>query len=103
VTQLPPGLTNVIAVAAGHGAVLGLRGDQPRTSVIPGSDPVIHNGVFQVSLASRVGRVYRLECKDSLLDAQWFPLPLVPGREGILTLSDTRTLAGKRFYRIREW
>lgn len=103
VTQLPPGLTNVIAVAAGHGAVLGLKSDRPRTSVIPGSGPAIHNGVFQVSVAARVGKVYRLECKDSLLDAQWLPLPLVAGREGNLTLRDTRTLAGKRFYRIREW
>ena len=58
---------------------------------------------FRVSLPTQSGRVYRLEYKHSLADADWTALPLVAGTGHERTLTDPTATGAQRFYRVRRW
>jgi hypothetical protein len=58
---------------------------------------------FSVSVPTQTGRVYALEYKDSLEDAEWIPLPLVGGSGHERTLPDPTAEGTQRFYRVRRW
>ena len=100
---IPPGLTNVVAIAAGGYFNLALIGDGP---------PVLNglpvnagwgSNVFHISLTSQNNSVYRLEYKNDLSDANWLGLPLVPGTGALLNLADPTATGRQRFYRVRRW
>ena len=65
--------------------------------------PISGAGVFQTSLRTRSGRVYRMEYKESLEDGSWTALPLAAGNGRMLTLKDTAANTAQRFYRVRQW
>jgi Subtilase family len=55
-----------------------------------------------VSFTTVANLNYTLEYKNSLSDANWTALPgSVQGNGGVMTLHDTSTMVGGRFYRIR--
>lgn len=102
-TNLPPGLGNVSAIAAGDYHNLALVANGPPSQFPPPTNPVLSSGIFRVSVQSRAGRVYRLEYKNSLSDAAWTPLPLVAGTGITLMLTDAAAPSSQRFYRLRQW
>jgi hypothetical protein len=102
-TNIPPGLTNVLAVASGSYHNLALVGDGPPLQFSPLLDPTWKSNRFTASLNSENKRVYRLEFKDSLSDSSWSALPLVAGTGRKITLTDPSATGTQRFYRVRQW
>ena len=80
-TNVPIGLTNVIAIAGGGYHGLALIGDGPPLQQATLLNPNLSPKGFNVSVPSQNGRVYRLEYKNSLADADWIALPLSAGRD----------------------
>ena len=103
VTNVPLGLSNVVAIAAGRDFSLALvgRGGPSQGARIVGSKR--DDGEFTTSLQSQSGRVYALEYKDSLSDTKWTASPLVAGNGGNLILTDPSAMNAHRFYRVRRW
>jgi hypothetical protein len=102
-TEVPTGLTNVTAVAAGSFQSLAIIGNgRPVEHASLRHASMDANG-FSVSVPTQSGRVYVLEYKDSLADAEWTRLPLVAGSGHQRTLTDPNTTATQRFYRVRQW
>jgi len=100
---VPPGLSNVVAVAGSANVNLALVGDGPpvvRASLL---SPGWNAEGFSVSVPTQCGRVYRLEHKSSLADANWVALPLVAGNGGVRQLTDPTATGAQRFYRVRRW
>jgi alpha-tubulin suppressor-like RCC1 family protein len=102
-TNVPSALTNVVAISAGNYHNLARVGSGPP---IPGT-PVTHpsrsaNG-FSLVVPSQSGRVYALEYKDNLSDANWASLPLTAGTGKDLVLLDPTANDSQRFYRVRRW
>jgi alpha-tubulin suppressor-like RCC1 family protein len=98
--DVPPDLSNVVAVASGDGHNLALVGtDFP---VLLTNSAWDTNG-FRVTVSTQSGRVYRLEYKDSLMDSNWLSLPLVAGNGSSQVLSDPTAAGAQRFYRVRRW
>jgi len=102
-TEVPAGLTNVVSVAAGGASSMAVvAGTVPPTQVAL-TDAAFAGGRFTVRVPTNRGRVYALEYKDSLSDAQWTLLPLLAGSGGAVTLSDAAPGPNQRFYRVRRW
>jgi parallel beta-helix repeat protein len=102
--RVPPSLINkVAAITAGSDHDLGLVGSGAPILKVPMSDPTWNGNHFAVSLPTHSGHVYVLEYKDSPVDANWIPLPLVAGTGGMQTLIDTTASGAQRFYRVRRW
>lgn len=102
-TNVPSGLTNVVGISGGFDYALAIAGEGqpiPQTFL---SNPSWTAKGFSVFLPSQSGRVYQLEYKNSLSDANWTPLPLTAGNGGLLTLTDPTTNSSQRFYRVRRW
>ena len=102
-TNVPSGLTNVNAVSAGDSHTVALVGNGPPVIGATMSNAVISTNCFNVSVPTQCGRVYRLEYKASLSDADWTALPLVAGNGANLVLTDATALGSQRFYRVRRW
>src|SRR5258705_4395994 len=85
---VPPPLPMAAAVAAGDYVYAALIANGPPA---PGP-PLLSFGRgtnrFEVSVPTRSGRVYRLEYRNALADADWIGLPLVAGNGGTRILSD---------------
>ena len=90
----PAGLSNVVAVAAGayHSLLLG-----PRLLA-----PARQANSFSLLAQTFYRKSYVLQFKNSLADANWTPLPAMPGNGGLLMLTDTNATAPHRFYRVRQ-
>jgi alpha-tubulin suppressor-like RCC1 family protein len=101
-TNVPPGLSNVTAIAAAATYSLALVTGVPQRSALL-TQPARHVMSFTVAIPSRSGRVYRLEYKTALNDPTWTALPLITGNGGTLTLTDSVASDAHRFYRVREW
>jgi len=102
-TTVPSGLTNVFSIAAGGYHSLAVVGDHPPVAHAPLSNLKWNSNGFNISLPTQSGRVYRLEYKSSLADANWTALPLVTGNGSTLTLTDFTATNSQRFYRVRRW
>jgi len=102
-TSPPAGLNNVIAVAGGEYHVVALVGDAPPLRRSMAGNPARSASGFSLQLPTQCGRVYALEYKNSLTDANWVALPLVAGSGRILTLTDSTAQTSSRFYRVRAW
>jgi len=103
VTWPPDSVATDLSYVAAISRTLGLLGDGPPVQGAYLVQPRFGPGGFAVSLPSSSGRVYALEYKDSLADANWTALPLVAGTGGMLTLSDPGAPSSRRFYRVRKW
>jgi len=75
--NVPPGLTNVVAVASGDTHNLVLVGNSPPLLHSSLVNPTWSTNGFSVSVPTQNGQVYRLEYKNSLSDSDWMGLPLV--------------------------
>jgi hypothetical protein len=102
-TVVPEGLTNVVAVSAGDYHSFALVHDHPPVLTALAENPAFNGTNFSVQIPTQSGRVYRLEYKQSLADADWIPLPLVAGNGKTLTLMDQSAGASDRYYRVRWW
>jgi hypothetical protein len=102
-STVPAGLSNVLAVASGYFNNLALLGAAPPPSQVAALLPTVDSNGFSVSLPTQSGRAYRLEYKNSLEDANWIALPLVPGNGAVQVLSDNTAITSQRFYRVRQW
>ena len=102
-TNVPAGLTNVVAIAAGSDHSLALVGKGLPVLNAPAINPTWDGGRFSVSLASQAGHVFALEYKDSLWDTNWAALPLAAGNGGNLRLTDPSAMSAQRYYRVRRW
>ena len=77
--SVPPGLSNVVSIAAGGYNSLAIIGTGMAPSRVMITNAAFTAGTFSVRVATDRGKVYALEYKDSLADAQWQILPLVAG------------------------
>jgi hypothetical protein len=102
-TNVPSGLANVTAISAGGRSSVALVGEAPAPLQSPLVNPSFGGNGFTAQLQTQSGRVYRLEYKDSLQDADWTALPLVAGNGGMLTLTDFGPTSSQRYYRVRRW
>ncbi len=98
-TNVPTDLAQVVAIAAGGEQSLVLLGE---LASCPRLVAPAHNGQeFNVSVATELGKSYRLEFKNSLADPNWTMLPPLPGDGTVRRLSDPGAGTGQRFYRVR--
>jgi hypothetical protein len=102
-TNVPPTLTNVVTVAAGSDHSLAQVGSGPPVVSAPIIHPTLSGSGFSLAVPSQCGRVYALEYKNSLGDANWVPLPLVAGTGANLVLLDSTAMNTQRYYRVRRW
>ena len=102
-TNVPTGLTNVVAVAAGADHSLAQVGSGPPVLRAPVTGTALSASGFSLSLPSQSGRVYALEYKSDLNDANWVSLPLVAGTGRNVVLLDSTATNAQRFYHVRRW
>ncbi len=99
--NLPLGLSNVVALAAGEYYSLLLEGTPP-----PGPVP-LHLGrqgtQFSLVLQTAAGRHYALEYKPTLAPTNWTALPPLYGNGALQFLVDPSAAVPQRFYRVRQW
>lgn len=101
-SMVPPGLRNTLAIAGGQTFSLAVTNASGAPS-IQVNQPVKVAAKFDVSLSTQQGRVYALECKNSLDESNWKFVSLGVGDGTVRTLTDTAASELKRFYRVREW
>ncbi|MGA9450320.1 MAG: hypothetical protein WBW41_03135, partial [Verrucomicrobiia bacterium] len=82
---------------------LALIGNGPPVLQIPLINPAYKTNSFSVSLPTQCGRVYSLQYKNSLTDANWIALPLSAGNGNNITVTDTNATNSQRFYRVQQW
>ncbi len=99
-TNVPVGLSNVVAIAGGGGQSLALMGERASSPWL--LDPDQTGQEFNVALATERGKSYRLEFKNTLTDPNWTMLPPLPGDGTVRRLSDPWAGAGQRFHRVRQ-
>jgi hypothetical protein len=58
-------------------------------------------GLFQLSVTTEKGHLYRLEFADTLAPARWTALPAVQGNGTVTVLKDLAATNQQRFYRLR--
>lgn len=104
-TALPPGLSNVMMVAAGgdHGVDLVGKGAPGTPGPLALVNPEMGANGFSFSVLTQNGKVYRMEYKDALSNTTWTPLPLAAGNGGSLTFTDSTATNSQRFYRVSRW
>jgi hypothetical protein len=103
-STVPPGLTNVIQIAAGLVNTLVLVGTNPPASQAALTNASFGTDGFKVFLPTHNGKVYRLEFKNSISAATWTALPLQAGTGHLMQFTDPgASLNGERFYRVRQW
>jgi hypothetical protein len=104
-TDIPPGLTNVTAVAAGGNHCLAIASSNGEIPRLRASEllPTWSSNGFKLSVPTQCGKVYRLEYKDVLTGNDWTPLPLSSGNGGMKVLTDFIITNNQRFYRVRQW
>ena len=101
--DIPPGLSNVMAIAAGNFHSLALKTDPTASPPVLLSDPTCVGNTFSASAKTQSGSVYMLQYNDSLVTTNWISLPLVPGTGAKRIFSDSTAGEATRFYRLRRW
>jgi hypothetical protein len=102
-TNVPAGLSNVIAIAGGANGCLALIGNEPPVQQAFLSNTTVGSNSFSVTVPTQSGRVYYLEYKKNLGDTNWTALPLNFGTGANIVLTDTNATNAGRFYRVRRW
>ncbi|HTL57760.1 MAG TPA: hypothetical protein VL361_18885 [Candidatus Limnocylindrales bacterium] len=100
---MPPGLSNVVQIAAGAVHSLGLVDAGPSVMRAPLINPLFGTNGFTVSLQGRSGHVYVLLYKDHLSEPAWTSLPLIAGAPWAIQLQDPTAPKTQRFYRVSKW
>ena len=102
-TNVPTGLSNVVQIAAGLNDSLALVGSGPPMVKVPLTAAGFGTNGFAVVSPTRNGRVYRLECKNSLTNQIWSAFPLQAGLGGTMRFYDPAPSTPQRFYRVSQW
>lgn len=102
-TNVPSALSNVVAISAGAFHNLARVGSGPLAVQTPVANPSKSASGFSLVVPSQSGRVYALEYKVNLNDANWTSLPLTAGTGRDLALLDPTANDAQRFYRVRRW
>ena len=102
-TNVPSGLTNVIQIAAGMLHSLALVGSGPPIVKVPLAVAGWGTNGFATQLATRNGRVYRLEYNSALTNRTWSAFPLQAGLGSTNRFVDPIRSAATRFYRVSQW
>ena len=95
-------MSNVVAIAAGGRHSLALIGDGPPVMQVSVEAHWTPDGLV-VGVPTRSGRVYALECTESLERVDWKLLPRVAGDGSVRLLKDPSASGSQRFYRVRAW
>jgi hypothetical protein len=101
--NVPPGLSNVVAVSAGYTFTMALVGNGPPVTKVNVLHPSRTGTNFSLQIPTQNNHVYRLEYKLSLTDSNWTALPLIAGTGKLQTLSDSAVAGTARYYRVRTW
>lgn len=101
--DIPNGLNNVVAIAAGNFHSLALRADAAPAASVRLSGPKRVGNTFNCSANTENGRVYVLEYKDSLSATSWTSSSLVLGTNTEREFIDSSAGTAERFYRVRRW
>ena len=101
-TSVPAGLSNVVAISAGANHGLALVGSGP-PAFAASSNHTYSTNTFSLSIPSQSGRIFELDYKNSLTDANWTLLPYAAGNGTNLILTDPTATNAQRFYRVRRW
>jgi len=99
--DLPPGLSSVVALAAGNSHSLLLSGTPPPVPVP--LHPARRGTLFSLLLRTAAGGHYALEYKTSLADANWTTLGPLYGNGALQFMVDLSAAGPQRFYRVRQW
>src|SRR5262249_47408641 len=71
--------------------------------LVPVSNPVVGNAVFQATVGTKTNRTYAAEFTDSLQTPVWDALTNFPGNGADRIFQDTSAPKMERFYRVRAW
>ena len=100
---VPVGLSNVVAVSSDSSHCVALLADHPPILQAGITNAALDGERFSMLVPTQNGRVYRLEYKTNIMNADWTPLPLVAGNGSLLKLVDVIGSDSQRFYRVRQW
>jgi len=98
--NVPPGLTNVLAVAGSSTFNLALLQGAPPPAPLRLRSFAWGDGLFTVSFPTRTGAIYTLESRDDPSSGNWVPVDEAAGTGGEVSLSDPNAGAIRRFYRV---
>jgi alpha-tubulin suppressor-like RCC1 family protein len=101
--DIPVGLSNVVAIAAGNFHSLALKTDGRSSPSVALSNPMREGNIFHAAANTQSGRVYVLQYSDSLEVTNWTSFPLVPGTGAERMFVDSTAGVAARFYRLRGW
>jgi alpha-tubulin suppressor-like RCC1 family protein len=102
-TNVPAGLTNVVAAAVGSAHSLALVGAGALSPHARLSTPAWKTNCFTLTLPTQSGRVYSLEFKESLQDADWTAALLAAGSGHLQVLVHADATNSAGFYRVSQW
>lgn len=102
-TNVPSGLKNVVQVAAGLFHSLALVGSAPPALTAVLTSAAAGTNGFTAKMATRNGRVYRLEYNNNLTNQTWSAFPLQAGTGTTNQFVDPNPSAPQRFYRVSRW
>jgi hypothetical protein len=102
-TNFVSSLSNVVRIAAAGYSSIAVIGPSIPPAQVALTNVAFGAGGFTVQVPTDRQRVYGLEYKNSLTDAQWTLLPLVAGTGGTVQLTDPAPGPAQRFYRVRRW
>ncbi len=102
-SSVPPGLTNVVAIATGQDQNFALLGQGSPIVQASSLHPELSGDHFSLTVPSQSGRVYRLEYSDSPVFGTWTALALVAGNGRDLRLTGPASPPSVRFYRVSRW
>jgi alpha-tubulin suppressor-like RCC1 family protein len=101
--DIPVGLSNVVAIAAGNFHSMALTTDVAWSPSVVLSNPMREGSTFSCSANTQSGRIYVLQYNDSLATTNWTSFPLVTGTGAERVFIDPTAGVSERFYRLRRW
>ena len=99
-SDVPAGLTNVVAVAGGYYHSLALVGNGPPVLFAHAFTPARNQGIFSSSIQTERGKHYLMQFTDSISNPTWNFLPPRLGDGTMTTLTDSAANSLRRFYRV---
>ena len=100
-TDVPPDLSNVIALSAGasHSVAL-VSSSVPIASLL---NPVKQGSRFSALIQTLNRKHYAFDFNDSISSTNWSAISTNPGNGALRMLTDPAATAPARFYRMRQW
>src|SRR5204863_175263 len=99
-TNVPAGLSNVVAIAAGGYQSIALLGQGLSASSMEITNVHRDNGVFSLDVPTVRGKNHYLQYRDATTGGSWTSGLPVPGEGTVKTLTDPGATGSRRFYRV---